>query len=190
MSIRQLNASYVPEEDRVLLRFSTGAHEEYRLWLTRAVVGALMQQAQALAVKTLERNHSVHQAKAVAQFRQQALQQSVSFTQFEGAARLPLGAEPALVKAVQAHINDQGPVLVLQLARGQNLSLRLNDDLVGKLQLLMHKMNEAARWALGSPDGANTSAAALAPGAKPASGGTPDAVDAVDAGTPPPKVLH
>jgi len=35
MSIRQLNASYVPEEDRVLLRFTTDTQEEYRLWLTR-----------------------------------------------------------------------------------------------------------------------------------------------------------
>ncbi|PUE11053.1 hypothetical protein B9Z51_01605 [Limnohabitans sp. T6-5] len=148
MSIRQINASYVADEDRVMLRFTTLANEEYRLWLTRSVVGALMQQTEALAVKKLTSNHKVQQAQAVAQFKQQALQQSAVYTQFEGAARFPLGAEPILVKALQAGLQGEVPMLVLQLARGQNLSLRLSDDLLGKLQLLMHKMNDAARWAL------------------------------------------
>jgi hypothetical protein len=36
----------------------------------------------------------------------------------------------------------------LQLAKGQNLTLKLGDDLLGKLQLLLHRMNDAARWVL------------------------------------------
>lgn len=148
MSIRQINASYVADEDRVMLRLTTLTNEEYRLWLTRAVVGGLMQQTEALAVKKLTRNHKVQHAQAVAQLQQQVLQQNASFTQFEGASRLPLGADPVLVKAVQTGLQDDVPLLVLQLAKGQNLSLRLSDDLLGKIQLLMHKMNDAARWAL------------------------------------------
>ncbi|NQW94775.1 MAG: hypothetical protein HQ446_12245 [Polaromonas sp.] len=158
MSIRQLNASYVAEEDRVMLRFTTLANEEYRLWLTRAVVGALMQQTQALAVKKLEQDHSVQQAKAVAQFKQQVLQQEVSYTRFEGAARLPLGAEPVLVKAVQAMVREAQAVLVLQLAKGQSLTLKLGDDLLGKLQLLLHRMNDSARWVLPSVGGSTGTA--------------------------------
>ena len=150
MSIRQLNASYVAEEDRVMLRFTTLTNEEYRLWLTRAVVGGLLLQTEALAVKKLTHNHNVPQAQAVAQFKQQALRQEATYTQFEGAARLPLGAEPTLVKAVQAGMQEGVPMLVLQLARGQQLTLRLSEDLLGKLQLLMQKMNESARWALTS----------------------------------------
>lgn len=187
MSIRQLNANYVPDEDRVMLRFTTDTDEEYRLWLTRAVVGALLQQTQALAVKALEQQHNVHQAKAVAQFKQQALQQTTTYTQFEGAARFPLGAEPALVKAVQAQIREQTPVLVFLLARGQNLTLRLNEDMVGKLQLLMHKMNDAAHWALGLAPAGPSGTPGLAPGTKPGQ----DTGD--DTGDPPitrAKVLH
>lgn len=148
MSIRQINASYVADEDRVMLRLTTLTNEEYRLWLTRAAVGALMQQTEAMAVKKLTHNHKVQQAQAVAQLQQQVLQQNATYTQFEGASRLPLGAEPVLVKAVQMGVQGDMPLLVLQLARGQNLSLRLSDDLLGKIQLLMHKMNDAARWAL------------------------------------------
>jgi hypothetical protein len=158
MSIRQLNANYVTEEDRVMLRFTTLANEEYRLWLTRAVVGVLMQQTQTLAVRKLERDHSVQQAKAVAQFKQEVLQQEVSYTRFEGAARLPLGAEPVLVKAVKALVQEKQAVLVLQLAKGQSLTLKLGDDLLGKLQLLLHRMNDAARWVLPSDAAAAASA--------------------------------
>ena len=39
MSLRQLNASDVPDEDRVLMRLTTTRGEEYRLWLTRAITG-------------------------------------------------------------------------------------------------------------------------------------------------------
>ncbi|MDH4481844.1 MAG: hypothetical protein QE279_03960 [Rhodoferax sp.] len=187
MSIRQLNASYVPEEDRVLLRFTTDTQEEYRLWLTRAVVGALLEQSEGLVIKSLEGNHSVHQAKAVAQFRQQTLQQTVSYTQFVGAARFPLGAEPSLVKAVQTQFGTQGAEVVFHLARGQNLSLRLNDDLVDKLQLLMLKMNDAAHWVLRLADAVKPSASSSLQGAKAESSGV---TELSEPGNPPPKVLH
>lgn len=187
MSIRQLNANYVPEEDRVMLRFTTDTDEEYRLWLTRAVVGALLQQTQALSVKALEQQHSVHQAEAVAQFKQQTLQQTATYTQFEGAARFPLGAEPVLVKAVQAHVREQAPVLVLLLAKGQNLTLRLNEDLVGKLQLLMHRMNDAAHWALGLAPTVQPGLPSVTPSSKP---GQDAADDTGDVLATRPKVLH
>ena len=100
---------------------------------------------------------------------------------------MPLGAEPALVKGVQTHIGAQGAEVVFQLARGQNLSLKLNDDLVDKLQLLMHKMNEAAHWALRSVDAIQQGTATSSPGANTESGGTPETFES---GKPPPKVLH
>lgn len=155
MSIRQVNCTYVPEEDRVMFRFSTGAEElqEYRLWLTRAVLSQLLRHTQVLAVEAVKGNLNVQQAQEVAEFKQEALAQNVKYTQFESAPKLPLGAEPTLVKAVTAKtetVNDSQKIaaLVFQLARGQNLTLRMNDDLLGKLQLLFTKMNDTAGWAL------------------------------------------
>jgi hypothetical protein len=183
MSIRQLNANYVPEEDRVMLRFTTGSQEEYRFWLTRLVVSALLDQTQALAVKALEQQVSVHQAKAIAQFKQQTLQQTATFTQFEGATRFPLGAEPVLVRSVQAQGDGIASVFVWALPRGQQLTLNLNEDLLGKLQLLMQKMNEAAHWAIGVLAAAPAFATASVPGASPEQ-------DELTGGAQPPKVLH
>lgn len=155
MSIRQVNCTYVPEEDRVMFRFSTGAEElqEYRLWLTRAVLSQLLRHTQVLAVEAVKGNMNVQQAQEVAEFKQEALAQNVTYTQFESAPKLPLGAEPTLVKSVTAKtetVNDSQKVaaLVFQLARGQNLTLRMSDDLLGKLQLLFKKMNDTAGWAL------------------------------------------
>jgi hypothetical protein len=155
MSIRQVNCTYVPEEDRVMFRFSTGTEElqEYRLWLTRAVLSQLLRHTQVLAVEAVKGNMSVQQAQEVADFKQEALAQNVKYTQFESAPKLPLGAEPMLVKSVTAKtemVNDSQKVaaLVFQLTRGQNLTLRMNDDLLGKLQLLFKKMNDTAGWAL------------------------------------------
>lgn len=182
MSIRQLNASYVVEEDRVMFRFTTAQNEEYRLWLTRAVVGELMQHTRTLAVKKLSQDHSVQQAKAVAQFKQQVLQQGAHFTQFEGATRFPLGAEPVLVKGVQASMQDAVAVMVLQLSRGQSLSLKLGDELLGKLELLLDKMNHAARWALLTEAAVDSGAAVLGADGK--------AADDQAAVVPTSKVLH
>ena len=36
MSIRQINATYTPDEDRILLRVTLTEGDELRFWLTRA----------------------------------------------------------------------------------------------------------------------------------------------------------
>ena len=138
-----------------MFRFSTGTEElqEYRLWLTRAVLSQLLRHTQVLAVESVKGNMNVQQAQEVAEFKQEALAQNVKYTQFESAPKLPLGAEPTLVKSVTTKtetVNDSQKVaaLVFQLARGQNLTLRMNDDLLGKLQLLFKRMNDTAGWAL------------------------------------------
>jgi hypothetical protein len=113
----------------------------------------LLRHTQVLAVEAVKGNMNVQQAQEVADFKQEALAQNVKYTQFESAPKLPLGAEPMLVKSVTAKtemVNDSQKVaaLVFQLTRGQNLTLRMNDDLLGKLQLLFKKMNDTAGWAL------------------------------------------
>ena len=53
MSIKQLNATYVADEDRVQFRFTTLADEEFRLWLTRAVTAQILWGSEQLVVKAL-----------------------------------------------------------------------------------------------------------------------------------------
>jgi hypothetical protein len=151
MNIRQLNASYVREEDRVLLRLVTHRSEEYRLWLTRTVMGSMMQLVANLSFRSVQHEKVVLQAWAMVAFNQKQPQSS----SFKGSANLPLGAEPVLVKwaqviaATDQHVaGAQPPELLLQLGQSKSLKLRVTDDLTGKLQVLMQQMNELAGWHL------------------------------------------
>ncbi len=148
MSIRQLNASYVDEEDRVMFRFTTAAQEEYRLWLTRAVTGQLLLLLKDLAVQVLVQSGQVQTARAVAAFKQQALEQTTEYTQFVAVPRLPLGAEPVRVRSAQIRVVQGKSSLELALTAGRQLTLSLDDDLSGKLLLLLQRMNQMARWSL------------------------------------------
>ena len=53
MGIKQLNGGYVPAEDRILLRVSTDANEEFRFWLTRHIVKNIIGGCQTLAQQML-----------------------------------------------------------------------------------------------------------------------------------------
>jgi hypothetical protein len=151
MSIKQLNATYVPEEDRVLFRLTTQPSDEYRVWLTRARVAELIHQGEQAAIVKLQTEHAPPQAKAIAEFKQQVVQQTTTFTQFEPATRLPLGAEPTLVKALRFEIKDQQQILHLDLIGNRTLSLKLNDDLLSKMRLLLQTVATKANWQIESP---------------------------------------
>lgn len=147
MSLRQLNASYVADEDRVMLRLTTQAKDEYRLWLTRAVVLQLLPQLKEAAVQLLAQKGVVQEADAVADFKQQALEQSVKFAPFKPGMQLPLGPEPVLVRSVQSKLGKGTAKLTLGLPAQRQLTLNLTEDLVGKLRLLLQRMLDTARWA-------------------------------------------
>jgi hypothetical protein len=151
MSIRQFNATYVAEEDRVLFRLTTTLGEEYRLWLTRVRVSeilALGEKAAVVKVAQVEVNLLPQQAQAVAEFKQQSAKQSTHFTEFQPAQRLPLGAEPLLVKGLKMEMKDQSVVLHMEMNAGRVLNLTLNDDMISKLRILLEKISENARWQL------------------------------------------
>jgi hypothetical protein len=148
MNVRQLHTSYVLKEDRVLLRLSTSAQQEYRLWLTRAMTGQCLVFLEQAAVQNEVRQGSGEQALAVARFKQQTLAENARFSTFEGAPHLPLGAQPVLVSGVRIDTLHQRPVLLLQLSASQQLRLPLGEDLAAKLRLLLQRMNEQAGWGL------------------------------------------
>jgi hypothetical protein len=57
MSITQFNATYTPEEDRVLFRFNTSESQEYRLWLTRLIVRDVLALGAQASVAVLAKEH-------------------------------------------------------------------------------------------------------------------------------------
>ncbi|NBO15200.1 MAG: hypothetical protein EBV20_08705 [Betaproteobacteria bacterium] len=177
MSIKQLNATYIPQEDRVLFRLTTHPSDEYRLWLSRARVAELLSQGEQAAIVKLQAEHPPQQAKAIAEFKQQVVQQTTPFTQFEPASRFPLGNEPILVHALRFEQQDQQQTLHLVLAGQKTLSLKLNDDLLAKLRLLLETMVDKANWGLAPKSGASP-VPAPAPGGSSKHADRPDADEA------------
>ena len=147
--ITQLNATYVPEEDRVLFRFNTADSNEFRLWLTRAMVRLtlgglteLMTKAQVVSAQ------DTHQAKAIADFKQETIKQQTTFTDFQPAQNLPLGDVPVLVIRLRLGLEGMTYVVAFDLVNQKTITLRLDESLFGKMRLLLNTIQEKAMWNL------------------------------------------
>jgi hypothetical protein len=156
MSITQFNATYVAEEDRVLFRFNTSQSQEYRLWLTRAVVRSILALGAQASVAVLAREHPPEQAKAIAEFKQQAKVEQAQFTTFVPATNFPLGAEPILIQHARIQLMDKATALELVMPKGQLLTMNLNEDMIAQLRLLLQTIAQRAQWGLDSPGVAAT----------------------------------
>jgi hypothetical protein len=151
MSITQFNATYVQEEDRVMFRFNTSASQEYRLWFTRLVVRDLLRLIDegSVAVQALE--HPVEQAKAIAEFKQQVKAANPQFTTFTPATQFPLGADPVLVHGMRLTVKPDHTALELLIPKGQVLTMRLTEDMLGQVRLLLQTIVQRAEWGLMTP---------------------------------------
>ena len=67
MTIKQFNATYLAQDDRLLFRFNTAEDTEFRFWLTRRVTLFILAATSHLLVKSLEKSHSPEAAKAIAE---------------------------------------------------------------------------------------------------------------------------
>lgn len=146
--ITQLNATYVPLEDRVLFKFNTADSNEFRLWLTRNMVREIMSVCSVAAVKAQELQHPVAQAQSIAEFKQQAVEQATTTSEYKPAGNCPLGESPVLVSRLHMRIEGAQYVLVLGLVIGKDLTLRMNDDLLAKTRFLLNTIQEKAQWAV------------------------------------------
>jgi hypothetical protein len=119
MKIHQLQASYLVEHDRILVRLNTHAGEELRLWLTRRMVRNLfphmLQASNELAASSaLPASHDGAGHPALAEFKkQETLQRSDFNTPFNAtAAVLPIGSEPLLATTVHVSPTGQGSLRI------------------------------------------------------------------------------
>lgn len=164
MSIQQFNATYIPTEDRVLLRFNTSDSSEYRLWLTRKLTLRLLDEGAERSVAQIARSPlpaaegvasapTPAAARTIDAFQQEALKQQLDMkTEYRAANKLPLGAEPVLIIDTTIEILDGGVVdLCLELANKMKLNLKQPVSMLNSLRLLLQQMVETAGWSLPAP---------------------------------------
>ena len=163
MGIRQLNGSYIPAEDRIVLRVSTDAGEEFRFWLTRPVTAQLLASIRTIAARTIAQKFPPQIAQTVTEFEQQAVQQQTKLDdEFVPGSSFPLGEAPALVVKLALAPVDNGVSLDLGMPNGANVNLRFAQQLAQQVGVLLDRLQHGANWLI---------APAAAPAAPPPADG-------------------
>ncbi len=174
--LEQFNASYVPEQDRLLLRARSSDDAEFRFWITRRYLALLwpmlMKMADTFSSRKapgdpLTRNtlaELVHgDAVGKANFR----------SAYQDGSLFPLGEEPILLARITVKpIAGNTQTLSLLPQQGQGINLNLDEKLVHVLARLLQEAATAAEWGL---------TLRVAPG----TGTTPEATDLAA-----PRLLH
>ncbi len=168
MTIKQINVSYLVNEDRILFRFNTQDQSEYRLWFTRRVTLFLLAASSHLLSKKLEQDHSPEAARVINEFEKEALLEAAKTANsgqqvYESGVQFPIGSDPLLVMDItcslaqnseqidsksNAEISDFDGSLSIDfiLPGGSNLNLKLTGSMVRAMILLLDQLRQQAGW--------------------------------------------
>lgn len=157
MTIKQLNASYMIHEDRMLFRISTVDDAEYRFWLTRRVCLFILSATNHLYAKKLEEKLTPQASKAVIEFEQDAAKsgQVNEESKLPPATTLPansypIGVDPVLVMDVKCAMTKEGDqdllLLDLLLPAGGVLNLKMAGQTLHAMCILLNQLREHAVW--------------------------------------------
>lgn len=152
----QLNLSFQPAEDRLLLKIKAGKDkgtQEFQFWLTRRFVSLLLDSLDQLFKEAVSSNPfiSPEGREAFIKFQQEAaISQSDFSTPFSSEnADTPLGASPLLLVGYRTTKTASGAYsLLLQASGGASLTLNVNTELLISLSKLLFDEAARAEWEL------------------------------------------
>jgi hypothetical protein len=168
MAIKQVNAAYLFNEDRILLRFNTPDEAEYRLWITRRIGLFILAAATHLLTQKLEQTHTAETAKAIDAFEKETLVEASKIAnstaaEYQSGIHFPLGSEPILVMDASCSLlqnnateagkssamtngNNEIVSIDFSLPGGANLNMRLASTMVRAITLLLDQLRQKAGW--------------------------------------------
>ncbi|MFM2113012.1 MAG: hypothetical protein RLZZ271_1672 [Pseudomonadota bacterium] len=177
MSIRQLNVSYVQEQDRILLRVSTSRNEELSIWLTRYLLLRFLPELDKviaeLAAKSEPKLASTDplSKQMLAEFQKEENLKSTDFkSPYQHDQLTPLlEGQPLLVTQVGMSIGEKN-TLALALTetlqgKQRKAEIKLNEQLYHGLASMLRQGMSKANW-LGGTTEADKSPA-IAPANRP-----------------------
>lgn len=144
-SLKQMNISYRPEEDRLLLRVSTSSNSEFRVWLTRRFTALLLkvlgeQMDKEGGAAKVASNPSIRD-----QLRQGAFDQPY---EEQPKTSYPLGENGILAYRINAGEAEGNMKLQLLPEDGQGLNLSLDKPMLYMLHSLLEQGLSGADWNL------------------------------------------
>lgn len=148
-ALQQVNMTYVPEQDRLLLRISTTGDAEFRIWLTRRYCALLMQ----VFVEQIEREGGYQELASrqdtLAQLRGGALDKP-----YEPGPRTQYPLTEQGVLAYRINIGkDESGLTRLQLLpeQGQGLNINLDKSTLYMLYNVLEQALTQTEWNLHVP---------------------------------------
>lgn len=156
MTIHQMQVAFDAAEDRLLLRLSTQAGEEFRLFLTRRFVRLLWPElTRALELSVAIKAPAAEARRELVAFEHEKAVRESDFSRgFDEPApaarrRFPLGETP--YNAVSGRIRAEGPGkfrLTLNPAKGTGIELAVDNRLMHSLCRLIESAVRKAEWDL------------------------------------------
>jgi len=149
--INQIQISFVPLEDRLLLRMNTADSSGFQFWVTRRYLKILW----PVLLEMLQKDEqiTVQQSevakKEVLSFQHQEAAQKMDYSKdFESTAQQqPLGDEPVLLAKVSIKPNEEGgQTLCMHPDQGQGIELALNQTLLHSICKLLQDTVANAEW--------------------------------------------
>jgi len=144
--LHQINISHDSKEDRLLLRISTGARDEYRMWLTRRYTGLLM----GVLNKEMD-NHGGVPSVAGSEETTKMLKSGALEKKYdsENTRSFPLGEAGVLAFRINTRNAEEGGLtLELLPEKGKGITLNLNKSLLFMLHNILTQWITQANWAL------------------------------------------
>jgi hypothetical protein len=144
MSLQQFNATYMPVEDRILMRVTLTSREEFRFWLTRICLRGFFQQVETWLAPQDELPQS-----AIAAFQREAGVAKADFaTPLTPGENLPLGEMPVLVQSIKIDVRGEPVHLVMALPDSRQADFAISGDVLVGIQYMLKQAVQAADWGL------------------------------------------
>lgn len=146
----QIQARYIEEEDRILLRMNTVAEEEFRFWFTRRLLLRLwpVLQEGLMSSPAVKQQMDYSSRQAIVAFEHERAQTKAEFNNaFRETDKLPLGQDPLLVVRVGFRNLENGSfAFALKNGAGNGIDLTLTQDLLHLLCKLLDDAAQKSAW--------------------------------------------
>ena len=147
--LHQMNITYVPKEDRLLLRISTLQGDEFRIWLTRRYTGLLFN----VLNKHMEKSGGLPTVAASDETRKLFQAGAMEKKYEEGDKTFPLGEQGILAFGINTGQTQDGTLqLEMVPENGQGVTINLNDSLMYMFSNLLNQGIDQAGWKLLNED--------------------------------------
>ena len=144
MQLRQIQVARDAVQDRLMLRVSTQANEEFRVWFTRNFLREVWPLLTGMLI-----DHLAATPQMGASAQEPSQQPSFDQAFQEENPRYPLGSQPLLTsEASLTAINEKTVQMTFREGRERTFNLSLNADLLQALCAMLRASAEQAAWNL------------------------------------------